>query len=240
MIINILLRGRSLSEFNTLGPADIVFLANDMDREVEEVNGLKEYLLDKEINLVFNMVTGADRGYQEIGFFETFNVTKLVRPYVTGDREPGSSGQRINLPDEFLSEHHKQFMYKGYKYSYEYPGTGIAGVAYAMLDYKPDVVNIVGLDFYDNLYYGQSNYLVQDNAGRDYWTDLSELQVENPELQTKRLDIPDLDDWQYKVQNTLCDLVEHKPNIQVNLKTKCKSLIPRITTYDNLNIEVIK
>ena len=30
-------------------------------------NGLKEYLLDKEINLVFNMVHGADRGYQEIG-----------------------------------------------------------------------------------------------------------------------------------------------------------------------------
>ena len=74
-----------------------------MDREVEEVNGLKEYLLDKEINLVFNMVTGADRGYQEIGFFETFNVTKLVRPYVTGDRQPGSSGQSINLPDEFLN-----------------------------------------------------------------------------------------------------------------------------------------
>jgi hypothetical protein len=240
MVTNVLLRGRSLTEFKTLDSPDIVFLVNDMDREVEEVNGLKEYLLDKEINLVFNMVTGADRGYQEIGFFETFNVTKLVRPYVTGDRQPGSSGQSINLPDEFLGEHHKKFMYEGSKYPYEYPGTGIAAIAYAILDCKFDVVNIVGLDFYDNLFYGQSNYLVQDNAGRDYWTDLSELQVKNPELQTKRLDLPDLDDWQYKIQNTLCDLVEHKPNIQVNLKTKCKSLIPRMTTYDNLNIEVIK
>lgn len=244
MIINILLRGRSLSEFNTLGPADIVFLANDMDREVEEVNGLKEYLLDKEINLVFNMVHGADRGYQEIGFFETFNVTKLVRPYVTGDREPGSSGQRINLPDEFLSEHHKQFMYEGSKYAYEYPGTGIAGVAYAMLDYKPDVVNIVGLDFYDNLYYGQSNYLVKDNAGRDYWTDLKRAPLPDYklgiELHTKRLDIPALGEWQDKVQHTLCDLVEHKPNIQVNLKTKCKYLIDRMRTYSNLNIEEVE
>ena len=221
MVTNVLLRGRSLTEFETLDSPDIVFLVNDMDREVEEVNGLKEYLLDKEINLVFNMVAGADRGYQEIGFFETFNVTKLVRPYVTGDRQPGSSGQSINLPDEFLGEHHKKFMYEGSKYSYEYPGTGIAAIAYAILDCKFDVVNIVGLDFYDNLFYGQSNYLVQDNAGRDYWTDLSELQVKNPELQTKRLDLPDLDDWQYKIQNTLCDLVEHKPNIQVNLKTKC-------------------
>ena len=69
MVTNVLLRGRSLTEFKTLDSPDIVFLVNDMDREVEEVNGLKEYLLDKEINLVFNMVTGADRGYQEIGFF---------------------------------------------------------------------------------------------------------------------------------------------------------------------------
>ena len=240
MIINILLRGRSLSEFNTLGPADIIFLANDTDVEIQEVKGLKEYLLDKEINLVFNMVNKADKGYQAIGFFETFNVTKLVRPYIKGDRLPGTSGQSINLPDEFLGVHHKQFMYRGDKYTYEYPGTGIAGIAYAMLDYNPEVVNIVGLDFYDNLYYGESNYLVEDNAGRDYWTDLGELKTENPEVRAKRLDIPELDDWQYKIQNTLCDLVEYKPNIQVNLKTKCKVFIDRMRTISNLNIEEVE
>ena len=240
MIINVLLRGRSLSEFNTLGPADIVFLANDMDREVEEVNGFREYLSDKEINLVFNMAAGADSGYHAIGFFETFNVTKLIRPYIADGTQPDSSRQNINLPDEFLSERHKPFMYRGDKYPYVDPGTGIDGVACDMLDYNSDVVNIVGLDFYDNLYYGETNYLVKDNAGRDYWTDLGELKTKNPEVQAKRLDIPELDDWQYKIQNTLCDLVEYKPNIQVNLKTKCKVLIDRMRTISNLNIEEVE
>ena len=256
MIINVLLRGRSLSEFNTLGPADIVFLANDMDREVEEVNGFREYLSDKEINLVFNMAAGADSGYHAIGFFETFNVTKLIRPYIADGTQPDSSRQNINLPDEFLSERHKPFMYRGDKYPYEYPGTGIAGVACAMLDYNSDVVNIVGLDFYDNLYYGETNYLVKDNAGRDFWTDLGEIKAEfltdtavyhknDPKTakelrEASRLSIPELDDWQYKIQNTLCDLVEYKPNIQVNLKTKCKVLIDRMRTIDNLNITEVE
>ena len=238
MVTNVLLRGRSLTEFETLDSPDIVFLVNDMDREIEEVNGLKEYLLDKEINLVFNMVAGAEIGYKRINFFDEFNVTKLIRPYVVGTRY-NDGAQDIPIENTFLDESHIPFMSIGSKYAYEYPGTGIAAIAYAILDCKFDVVNIVGLDFYDNLFYGQSNYLVQDNAGRDYWTDLDE-EMKNPELQTKRLDLPDLDDWQYKIQNTLCDLVEYKPNIQVNLKTKCKSLIPRITTYDNLNIGVIK
>ena len=66
MVTNVLLRGRSLTEFETLDSPDIVFLVNDMDREIEEVNGLKEYLLDKEINLVFNMVLGAEIGYKRI------------------------------------------------------------------------------------------------------------------------------------------------------------------------------
>ena len=223
MVTNVLLRGRSLTEFETLDSPDIVFLVNDMDREID---------------LVFNMVAGAEIGYKRINFFDEFNVTKLIRPYVVGTRY-NDGAQDIPIENTFLDESHIPFMSIGSKYAYEYPGTGIAAIAYAILDCKFDVVNIVGLDFYDNLFYGQSNYLVQDNAGRDYWTDLDE-EMKNPELQTKRLDIPDLDDWQYKVQNTLCDLVEYKPNIQVNLKTKCKSLIPRITTYDNLNIEVIK
>jgi len=46
MIVNALLRGRSLSQFKNLGDCDLVILANDTDQEIQTIDGLKEYLID--------------------------------------------------------------------------------------------------------------------------------------------------------------------------------------------------
>jgi len=233
MIVNALLRGRSLIEFKNLENCDLVLLANDTNIEIEEIDGFKEYLNDKEIHLVFNMVLGAASGYHHIQFFDNFNVTKLIRPYIYGDRLPGSSGQGIPLEDNFLGNHHKKFMFTGGRYSYDYPGTGIAAIAYAILDCEVDILNIVGLDFYDNLNYGKSNYLVADVFGkRDFGSDVGDGLSEEHIEQVKLLQI--------QMQNTFCELVEHKPNMQVNLSTKCKSFIDRMKNIKNLNIKVIE
>ncbi len=222
MIINALLRGRSLKEFKNFGSCDLVVLANDMDKEIQEIDGLKEYISDKEIHLVFNMVGGAANGYHSFRFFENFNVTKLIRPYIIGDRTPGSSGQGIPLMDNFLGNHHKEFMFTGGKYSYDYPGTGIAAIAYSILDFEVEELNIVGLDFYDNLNYGLPNYLVSDVTNHSIEGDTNPIKI------------------QKQMQNTLCDLAEHKPNTRINIFTKCKSFINRMNKIKNLKVETIE
>lgn len=214
--VNLLCKGQSLSEFNNLPDSEFVVLANDFDREILQLPDLYEYLSKQKIHQVLNMVIGAASGYQSMKFFEKFNVDKLIRPYLDGIRQPGSSGQGISLSENFLGMQHKEFMYSGRKYPYDYPGTGIAAFAYTILDCSADVINIIGMDFYDNLNYGVSNYLVPCREGRDYKKDF----------------------WtREEMQENFCKLVESRPNIQINMTTVCKSFINRMDKIKNLNIK---
>ena len=65
-----------------------------------------------------------------------------------------------------------------------------------MLDTHADIVNVIGLDFYDNLNYGKSNYLVPGKENRDFTRDF----------------------WKPEdMQENVRRLVNGKPNVQVNL-----------------------
>tara|TARA_R100000030_G_scaffold88709_2_gene72749 strand:- start:976 stop:1638 length:663 start_codon:yes stop_codon:yes gene_type:complete len=217
--VTLLGRGPSLNYFSEIDNSDIVVLANDFDREISQIEEFSDYLKKQTIHLVLNMVVGAADGYNSIGFFENFNVTKLVRPYLNGIRVPGSSGQSIPLEENFLEDHHKYFMYEGPKYPYDYAGTGIAAFAYTMLDTQADVVNVIGLDFYDNLNYGKSNYLVPGKENRDFTRDF----------------------WKPEdMQENVRRLVKGKPNIQVNLNTICKNFIDGMEDLENLKINIIE
>ena len=131
MIINMLLRGRSLEYYRDIeDEPDIVYLVNDMHREVDSVEGLKDYLLDKNINLTMSLVKGSESGFLKINFFNDFNVTRLIRPYLEGLRQ---DEQDIPMKSTFLDNIHIPFMQIGHKYPYEYPGTGIAAIADAVL-----------------------------------------------------------------------------------------------------------
>jgi len=215
--VNLLCKGRSLTHLEKLGDSEFVVLANDFDREISQVNGLSEYLKNKEIHICLNMVSGYN-GYNEIDFFNRFNVTKLIRPYPYGIREAGTSGQNIPLEENFLGEHHKEFMYKNRKYAYDYTGTGMASFAYTMLDCSVDVINLIGMDFYDNLNYGVQNYLVDCREGGDF---------------TK-------DPWTIEeMQQNFCKLVKSNPKIQVNMITTCKNFIDEFKFIKNLNVTII-
>jgi hypothetical protein len=164
------------------------------------------------------MTIGGANGYHSIDFFNKFNVVKLIRPYLEGIRIPGSSGQNIPLDEHFLGYHHKDFMYAGRKYAYDYTGTGMGSFAYTMLDCNADVINIVGMDFYDNLNYGVSNYLVDCPEGRDFKKDFWTLE---------------------EMQTNFCRLIKSNPNIQVNMTTMCTNFIDEMENLDNLNINKI-
>tara|TARA_A100001515_G_scaffold141183_1_gene137828 strand:+ start:1541 stop:2242 length:702 start_codon:yes stop_codon:yes gene_type:complete len=233
MIINMLLRGRSLEYYRDIeDEPDIVYLVNDMHREVDSVEGLKDYLLDKNINLTMSLVKGSESGFLKINFFNDFNVTRLIRPYLEGLRQ---DEQDIPMKSTFLDNIHIPFMQIGHKYPYEYPGTGIAAIADAVLTHRPSVLNIVGLDFYDNLRDGESNYLVPNFKSRDYYADYSDLEQKGDTFQEELLS-----DWQYKMQNSLCDFSDFLPKMKINLWTKCNLLIDRLKNLKNITIKEVK
>ena len=217
--VTLLGRGPSLQYLNVLPDTELVVLANDFDTEISQIKELSDYLKKQTIHLVLNMVVHNANGYNAINFFTEFNVVKLIRPYLNGIRVPGSSGQSIPLEENFLQDHHKYFMYEGPKYPYDYAGTGIAAFAYTMLDTQADIVNVIGLDFYDNLNYGKSNYLVPGKENRDFTRDF----------------------WKPEdMQENVRRLVNGKPNVQVNLNTICKNFIDGMEDLENLNINIIE
>jgi len=217
-VINLLCKGRSLANFSELPDSQLIVLTNDFDRELQKIPSLYEYVSKHELHLVLNMVSGGASGYHDIDFFQKFNVVKLIRPYLEGIRESGSSGQNIPLEDNFLSRHHIEFMYTGRKYEYDYAGTGIAAFAHTILDCSADIINVIGMDFYDNLNYGISNYLISCPEGRDYKRDL----------------------WsREEMQENFCKLAKSKPNIQVNITTSCKTFIDEMYEIKNINIKKI-
>ncbi len=214
--VNLLGRGPSLQHLNKLPDSELVILANDFDTEISQIKELSDYLEKQTIHLVLNMVVHNADGYNSINFFTEYNVVKLIRPYLNGIRVPGSSGQSIPLVENFLGDNHKEYMFEGgAKYPYDYAGTGIAAFAYTMLDTEADEINVVGIDFYDNLDYGNSNYLVKDKDGRDFIRDF----------------------WRREdMQENVCKLVKGNPNVIVNLHTICKKFIDGMEDIENLNI----
>lgn len=217
-VVNLLCKGRSLAELKSLPDCEFVVLANDLDKEITELEYVSEYLSNQRIHQVLNMVVGGANGYHDIDFFNKFNVVKLIRPYLEGIKVPGSSGQNIPLQENFLGMHHKEFMYTGGKYGYDYPNTGGAAFAYSILDCSADIINVIGMDFYDNLNYGISNYLVTGKEGRDYMKDHWTLE---------------------EMQTNFCKLIESKPDIKINIISHCKTWIPRLSELENLNIKII-
>ena len=88
-----------------------------------------------------------------------------------------------------------------------------------MLDCSADVVNVGGLDFYQNLAYSISNYLVNGSEGRDWKKDGGFTVA--------------------RMQDNFCRLVKGNPHIQVNLVTACKEFIDGMEDIENLNISVL-
>jgi hypothetical protein len=221
--VNLLCKGHSLNEFNKMSDSDFVVLSNDFAKELAYgVKGLWSYLETKDLHLVFNMVDRGDIGYQHIDFWNKFNVVKLIRPYLNGIRIPGSSTQVIPhyLKENFLEKNHMKFMRTDLKYPYDYPGTGIASFAYSILDCSADVINIVGMDFYDNLNYNIPNYLVQSSDKRNFKMD--------GQFDSKIM------------QEVFYDLIKKNPNVQVNLTTTCQNFIDGMEELENLKIKKVK
>ena len=213
--ISVLCRGESLKAIKHLPKSDIVILANRFGEEIENVPGVKEYLDDAEIYLCTSGTGGELDSLKRIDFFEKYNPTKMIRPYLGEISSNIRLHNSCNLPNTFLSEAHKEYMVP-MKYPYDYSTTGIAAIGYAVLESECDTINIIGLDFYENSAYTTSQQL-----------NLEEIYKTDPWIKDGNM------------EKFFIKFVKNNPNKQFNIITTAKTHLNELITLANVNYYII-
>lgn len=217
-VVTIFARGESAKFIDNLQKPDFTVIANEFGNEIEAYPEIGEYIKGSEVHICCNGWPTELDSYKRINFFGIYNPTKLIRPYM-GDEPRVNIQNHCHLPDIFLSEIHKEWMYQrgvnlppDFKYEYSYPSTGTATLAYTVLEVAEDgdVVNILGLDFYEN-----SGYLV----GK-----------------------PDATDWGVNgpMQEILYNLVSKHPLIKFNMITTATKYLDEVIELENMNFKRVE
>ena len=119
------------------------------------------------------------------------------------------------LPVEYLSDINKEDMVKTPRYEFTAPTTGLDALLYCVKQLKPDQINIIGLDFYD-----QSGYFSKSH-GREFSKEVIDRKhaIRSGEP-TDRM------------QKFFIKIIEKNLNTQFNLYTKSN------IEYKNKNLKV--
>tara|TARA_Y100000310_G_scaffold326603_1_gene391707 strand:- start:933 stop:1598 length:666 start_codon:yes stop_codon:yes gene_type:complete len=216
--VSVLCRGLSLRYINDLPKSDVVVLVNSFGDELEKYTEIVEYINEAEIYLCTSGTAGELDTLHRFGFFEKFNPTRMIRPYLDEISKTHIHLQNsINLTDTFLSDAHKKYMYqiKNYKYPYTYPSSGIAALSYVVLDCDFNNINIIGLDFYETIS-NSSYYAAYDS---------------NP-LDT---------DWgkDGHMQEVVTSLVEDHPEKSFNMVSTAENHLDDVKTMKNMNFKKV-
>jgi hypothetical protein len=169
--VSVLCRGQSLKHIERLDKSDVVVLVNRFGDELKTFPSVVDYINDSEIYLCTSGTPGELDTLNQFGFFDKFTPTKMIRPYLNEIANTHINLQNsIGVQDTFLSNDHKEYMYQieNYKYPYTYPSSGIAALSYVVLECNFDVVNIVGLDFYETIH-NSSFYAASDAHEHADW-----------------------------------------------------------------------
>ena len=107
--------------------------------------------------------------YIYIYIYKKYNFDKIVLPYVKEVSPPipdhilQIEGRDGILPVQNLDDINKKDMVSHPRYAFRAPSCGLAAFLYVVNELKADIINIVGLDFYDNTGYFTSTF--GDNHG---------------------------------------------------------------------------
>ena len=99
--------------------------------------------------------------------YKKYNFDKIVLPYVKEVSPPIPNnilqiqGRDGVLPVKNLDDINKKDMISHPRYAFTSPSSGLDALLYTVNELKPDEVNIIGLDFYDN-----TGYLTNSNGRR--------------------------------------------------------------------------
>ena len=167
-------RGKSLLSVETL-PDDALYVT--VNRFAEELSDIKisKKLQAKKLHHISSLSPGELSGMLRSGCFNKFNYEQLVVPYIK-ETCPGQIPQFI--PGKTLSDNCKEYMFKrgerpdgNMRYAYSFPTSGLAAVCYATVDLDAEEINIIGIDFYDNIGYAFGSEWKSDEQAIKYGED---------------------------------------------------------------------
>lgn len=159
--ISLLCRGVSLGHVGKLPKVNHSVIVGSFHHEIKNKN-VHEYLsrcstLTHVLSLgAYWPNAGADTIYPK------YNFDKIVVPYVKEVSPPIPKRLTDILPVYNLSDVNKKDMITTPRYKYTSPTSGLDALLYVVNELKPDEVNIIGMDFYDN-----TGYLTNTHGDRD-------------------------------------------------------------------------
>ncbi len=153
--VTLLCRGTSLKNINKVQQVSHCVLVNSFHLELN-IPDIHSYVSNCS-TVTHVMSLGAhwpNYGADEI--YSRYNFDKIVLPYVEEVKPHGTIN--VGLPVECLSDKNKNDMISTNRYKYTSPSAGMDALLYCVNDLAVDVVNIVGMDFYDNIGYFTNSY----------------------------------------------------------------------------------
>ena len=163
---------------------------NNFDQEVLQNEKLREDLSNTPVTHVANRNTLSMQGMVDNDMYGQLNIVEHVQPYVDemkcshggcycGNFQDGkfNDDKGNEVPTKILNPKHKNFMFKsgeqvghpGNKYPYYYPSSGLAAIAYSVLELLPNYLYLVGFDFHEG------GYAVGDSVERNTAPDSEKL-----------------------------------------------------------------
>ena len=156
--VSLLCRGPSLGYISNVPKVDHSVIVNAFHYEVE-IESIHEYL--SACSTVTHVLSlGAhwpNAGANTI--YKKYNFDKIVLPYVKEVSPPVPNhffqiqGRDGLLPVENLGDINKKDMIPHMNYALTSPSCGLDAFLYVVNELKADIVNIVGMDFYDDIGY---------------------------------------------------------------------------------------
>jgi len=173
MKIAVLGKGISLNNFTELPNTDEYVIVNDFDQEVLQNTFLRSNLIEKPVTHVANRHRLSMDTMVSNHMYDTLNIIQHVQPYVEemkcghgscycGQFQDGNfhATHEKFVPTKLLDDVHKKYMFKsgeqekhpGNKYPYYYPSSGIAAIAYTVIERSPSDIYLIGFDFHEGGY----------------------------------------------------------------------------------------
>ena len=190
MKIAVLGKGPSLNDYGILPKVDHYVIVNNFDQEVLQNEKLKDDLTTTPVTHVANRNTLSMQGMVDNDMYKELNIVEHVQPYVDemkcphggcycGNFKDGhfEDGRGNKVPTKILDPEHKSFMFKsgeqvghpGNKYPYYYPSSGLAAIAYAVVELVPEIIYLIGFDFHEG------GYAVGDSVEKNMAPDSEKL-----------------------------------------------------------------
>ena len=190
MKIAVLGKGPSLNDYGILPKVDHYVIVNNFDQEVLQNEKLKDDLTTTPVTHVANRNTLSMQGMVDNDMYKELNIVEHVQPYVDemkcphggcycGNFKDGNfnDGRGNEVPTKILKPIHKDFMFKsgeleghpGNKYPCFYPSSGLAAIAYAVVELVPEIIYLIGFDFHEG------DYAVGDSVEKNTVPDSEKL-----------------------------------------------------------------